>query len=196
MQADQEPITPPGNFDFLASAGKPAGPSKKQRIITVVGGAAVLILLVFGGVTYFQNANKPKSGLLVVVLQDQQEVIRVATIGSKKAKGTEALNYSATVLATIQSDQKTLAKLVGKVDNKILNAKQNSDTDKLLTNGEQTNRFDEVMLEKLRSMMTQYRKDIVAAYDGNDGKKTRAALKQAVDNSKKLAPPETTSTTD
>lgn len=190
MQADQTPISPPGGFDFIAGSPKPGGSSKKQRIITVSVGGAVLAILLFVGFTLFQNANRPKSELLIVVLQDQQEVIRVAELGSDKAKGVEALNYSSTVLATIKSDQRTLLKLVGKVDSKTINGKQNSQTDKLLTEAEQTNRFDEVMLEKLRTMMGQYRKDIVAAYEGNEGKKTRAALKQSVDNSKKLAPTE------
>lgn len=192
----QTPNSLPGGYDFLQTpapqkSGFLTGNSKRKRMLIVGIGVLLLVIIASVMISVFQNANKPNTEQLLVVLQDQQEIIRIAEIGSSKAKGSDTLNYSTTVLQTVRSDQKSLQEALGKnfkVSSKILAAKQSKKTDEQLTAAEQTNRLDETVKEILEKHIKTYRTNLRAAYDGSSSKKTRDVLQAAFNNTGHFLP--------
>lgn len=180
----------PGGYDFLQAptpqkSGFLTGNSRRKRMLIVGIGVLLLIIIASVMISVFQNANKPNTEQLLVVLQDQQEIIRIAEVGSSKAKGSDTLNYSTTVLQTVRSDQKSLLEALGKnfkVSSKVLAAKQSKKTDEQLTAAEQTNRLDETVKEILEKHMKTYRTNLRTAYDGSSSKKAKDVLQAAFNN--------------
>ena len=186
----------PGGYDFLQTptpqkSGFLTGNSKRKRMLIVGIGVLLLVIIASVMISVFQNANKPNTEQLLVVLQDQQEIIRIAEVGSSKAKGSDTLNYSTTVLQTVRSDQKSLLEALGKnfkVSSKVLAAKESKKTDEQLTAAEQTNRLDETVKEVLEKHMKTYRTNLRAAYDGSSSKKTKDVLQTAFNNTGHFLP--------
>ncbi len=205
MQPNQNGL--PDGYDFLSDKPKakrsllPTGNSKKQRLFVVAGGALLLIILIFvvGGV--ISNANRPKTELILTVVQEQHELARIADIGTTKGKSSETKNFAASVRSIVRSDQAVLIPLLGKAgikaNEKLLRGKQTTKTDTALTNAEQSGRLDETVTELLQTQLKTYQQDLKKAYDGNSGVKTRAALDKAYANSLLiLSPPEEDNTRD
>lgn len=195
MQPQQSTGLPEG-YDFLQNTPKPkkrilpGGNSKKERIIIFGGGLALLLILFIIVSSVIGSLNKPKTELLLTVVQDQQEIIRVAEMGVKKSKGSASLNYSANLLETVKTDQTATIKLLSgvKLNNKLLGARLNSKTDDKLNSAEQTNKFDEVFLETMHSILTTYQKDLKTAHSQIESKKTRVVLEKAFNNTQFFLP--------
>lgn len=181
------PAPPPVNpYDFLNDAPKakksllPTGNSKQQRLIVVVLGliglliAGVIIAAVLNGAS-----NAPKVELTKAA-QQQQELVRVATIGTQKARGAIARNLAVTTLYTMQSDQAgfqpVLKKEKLKLDKKTLALGVNPKTDQALTSAEAANRFDEVFTETLRKQLNEYRETLKKIDEISGSRSTKAIV--------------------
>lgn len=169
---------PPVNpYDFLSSPQKqkrsllPTGSSKKQRIMFVVIG---LIGLLIAGMIIASVLNSTGSSTkqdLLTAAKQQQELIRVAAIGYKKARGPMARNLAVTTQLTIQSDhvqlQPILKKEGVKADVKTLASGKNLKTDQALTSADQANRFDEALVTSLQSQINEYQKTLKNIHDAS-----------------------------
>lgn len=209
MQPNTPPAPPPMDpqrrpvernpYDFIVDPGQPAlkkkfalpkGSSKSQRIFMGLGGGVILITLIVLVSTILGSGDKAKKQQLVSVVSQQKELIRVAEIGVKKAKGVEAKNLAVTTQLTLTSEQTALLsslKSMGvKTDSKTLGGK-NTKTDATLTAAEQANNFDAVFIETIQTDLTTYAKSVQTAYKSNSSKKTKAALEAQFKNAAILA---------
>ncbi len=191
-------------YDFLNETKKPRKPfklgnaGKRERMLLVAGGGALLaiIIVIIFGTLAKSGGNATED--LITLAQQQTELVRVATIGTTKARGTAAQNLAVTTAATIQSDQTTTLALLQKskikVSSKQLLLGKNTKTDLLLTQAEQNNQFDEVFTSQITAQLTAYQKTIKKAYDASSGKTTLAILTEQFRHTETLLLPTTNST--
>jgi hypothetical protein len=152
----------------------------RSRILIAFGGA--IILLVVGAIVFsfiFKGGDKASADLLTAA-QQQNELIRVADIGTKKSRSTATVNYATTTELSLQTDQRLLlanmkANKLG-VSTKTLEATKNTATDSALTVADQNNSFDTAFTTTLQTQLNTYRQTIKRAYDATTNKKTKQLL--------------------
>jgi hypothetical protein len=190
------PPREPGQYDFILNPQqapkKSLLPSGKQgRIMVVAGGAAVLLIIALLLGSILSSAGKENVENLVIAAKQQNELIRVAEIGSSKARGQAAKNIAITTKLSLQSQQAAMLdalKTQGrKLTPKDLAASQNPKTDQLLTQAEQSNKFDEVFIDTMQTSLTNYQKAVQKAYDGATSRKLKAALADQYKSANTLA---------
>lgn len=187
---------PQGNpYDFITNPGPPPkkpllGGSTKSRVIIVIGGI-FLLFVIFGIASTILSSGKNTASLaLKEVVAEQEELIRVADLGSKDALGSEARGYAVTVSMTLKTSQQettervTAAKM--KISNTELKAKSSSKTDESLTAAKANNRYDEVLTEILNEKLNKYMKNLKSAYDLSGSEKTKTVLDKAYTNASTL----------
>ncbi len=156
MNADQKPK---GKFNF--------GGSRATQLL--VGAVAIALLFIIGLIIYGVVAPKDSTTTLFVALtQDQQEIVRVATLGSQ-ASAEETKGLANNTMLSVGSDQTALLSYLGskgvKVDPKILILKQDSKTDSTLKSATATNTYDAALTNAISSNLETYMRDIQSAYE-------------------------------
>lgn len=145
------------------------GSSKKSRILIVIIGAVILAIVaaIVSGILSSGGDQTIKD--VTKLAQQQNELIRIADIGLKKAKGSEAQNLALTTKYSITSDQKqTLSYLSTqrhKVSSGTLKAGQNAQTDNTLTVAAQNNNFDETFIKTIGAMLISYKSSVTQTYN-------------------------------
>lgn len=163
------------------------GGDQKQRILIVAGGGVALLLLVvmlfsvlFGG---SNNGDQ-----LLRVAQKQSELIRISDIAVQKSRTSTAKNLAITTSMSITSEQKSLTQVMSpKPKPQQLALGKNAQTDILLTEAEQNNRFDEVYVTEIEKQLEEYQKLVKVAYDGASSKRVRDVLEAEYRNASVLA---------
>ncbi len=188
-------------YDFLAETKKPKkifnfGGNKRERIIIAVFGATLLIVLIGIVGAILGNSGKKAGQDLIEVAQAQTEIIRVAGIGTSKARGTDAQNLARTTSSTIQTDNTNTLALLSKANIKT-NAKElaltrNAKTDLLLTQAGETNQFDAVFTAELNKLLTAYQKTLQKAYGDASAKLTLNVLTEQFRHTEVLLAPSKT----
>ncbi len=191
MQPEQSPYHFITNADHAPKKSLLSGSSKQGRIIIVAIGVIILITIVLVASTLLSAGSNAAKAELIKTAQAQTEIIRISKLGIDRAKSTSAKNLATTTYLSLQSDQSELLAALGKQGVK-LNAKElalgkNAKTDTLLTNAEQSNKFDEVFIKTIQTELTQYQKTVKAAYDKVSGKTLKATLKDQYANANTLA---------
>ena len=165
----------------------------------VVGGGIGLIAviaIIFG--IFAGTASKTPAEVLSIA-QQQTELIRIAEIGAKDARGTAAINLASTIRATLETDQASttalLKKLNATADQKTLALGRNAATDALLTQAKQTNNFDEVFIQTMTTQLTSYQASIKRVYDSTDSKATKDLMKEQYSHAGLLIPTTQSSST-
>lgn len=162
----------------------------KKRILVVAVLVFVLITAAIVVSALISNASKGKTETLLKVAQQQAELIRVAELGSAKAKGPVAQNLAITTKLSLLTDQKSLTTYIGKQGLKttpaLLAGGKDSKTDTQLTNAEQTNRFDEVFLDIMQRDLAEYQSSLQKAFNETEGKSGKEVLTNAFNNTKLL----------
>lgn len=197
------PITPnsgPHNpYDFLNDTPKqkrsmlPSGNSKKQRILIVFMGLAVLLIV---GVVLFSFISSSGGGTkedFISVQQQQAELIRVADIGINKASQSDTKNLAVTAKYTLVSQQSSIATMTKKagvkVTQKQLQMGKNTKTDARLTAAEQSNQFDQTFSVIFKTQLLTYRRTLEKLRTEVSSKKSRDTL-QAYDQQIALLVPD------
>lgn len=186
------------DYNFIMNPEAPhkkrlfSGGDKKQRrlmmfiaIGTAIIVATLLFSVVFGG-------SKNSTDKLVKITQQQTEIIRVASLADKQAASTDTKNFASTIRLSLTSAQQETAALIAKQGQK-LSAKQlaigqNSATDTALTQAQQANRFDEVFAATMKTSLTAYQQELIAAYNGSKSKAEKALLQKLYNQTKILNP--------
>lgn len=177
-------------YDFIMNAppssqkgGFLKGGDNKKFFAIVGGGVFVLLVLV---TMLFSGGAPSNADLLVKVAQRQNELIRVAGIGVKDARGTQALNLARTVELNLRSDQapllSTLKAQKVKVGAKQLAVPTSAQTTQMLTEARQNNRFDDVFVTYVQAELLSYQKDLQEAYSTSVDTKLKDTLKAQYDN--------------
>ncbi len=165
-------------FDFIMNAGQkskrsllPSGSPKQRLIMYIVLGLVGLLALVVLYALFFAGGD-PNTEKIVSITKQQNEIIRIATLGNQKARSQDTKKLAALTVSTVSSDQKQtinyLGKLKRKINQKELNASANKKHDEALKAAEQNGRFDEAFEDTLLELINDYRADLQAT-QGNLG---------------------------
>lgn len=160
----------------------PSGGSK-QKIFMILGGL-LSIMFIFLVATTFLGGSGGNTQQLLTVAQEQQEILRIASLEQKQLRSQPAINLSVTTSASVSSSQQQVISLIGKkakTDAKILALKKDSSTDKTFESAIQTNSFDAVYQSTLAEKLTAYQKTLKTAYDGTSNKNAKQVLQTAYD---------------
>ena len=131
-------------------------------------GALGLIIVASIVMAILGSAGKANVNDMVLAVQQQQELIRVAEIGVKDSRGTEAKNLAATAFYTLESDQSVLQEYVNKskkMERKEIEAGKDEQTTEALTTAKQANRFDEEFITLLKNELREYQATLKKVHD-------------------------------
>lgn len=161
------------------------GGSMLKRVLFIVGGLVVLGVLA----TVVVSLLSPKDtsyAQLTTILQQQQEIVRVAELSQKSASTSDLKNLSINVSLSVGADKNSLQTYLTtrkvKITDTILAAKQDSKTDTLLANAKSANTFDATAAQTLQSLLVTYRADLNTTYQSVKGTNARAELKTSYQN--------------
>jgi hypothetical protein len=189
-------------YEFIMSSGAapkkswlPTPANKTQRIIFVAAGGFILLLLIVVGFSVISGGNNGDTDRLLKLAQQHAEIVRVAEIGTEKARSPQARNLAATTKLTLQSSQGDLLDVVNKftkVGSKELAAGKNQDTDKALETAEQSNRFDEAFIETMNKSLSSYSSELKAVYDASSSEDNKRVYSEIFNQVTTLLPESTT----
>jgi hypothetical protein len=161
-------------YEFIVSPNTPkhtgsllGGNKFFMQIGLLVGGVIVVMVLV----AVILNAlvpTKASTAQLTTIAEQQQELIRVATLGSKQAQGQPAKNFAASVQYGLISGQSQILDYLAthgkKLDTKTLSLKQNSKTDQLLADAASAGNFDSVFTQTIADQLDTYQETVRTTY--------------------------------
>ncbi len=184
------------NPPTAAKKGKlplPPTSSKRGRILVVAALALVAVIVISIMFSVFNSLSQESTNELIELAQRQQEIMRIADLGTKKARTQEAQSLAVTTKLTISSDQQQILTRLNKSKVKVkpseLNLRASSKTDALLTQAEQNNKFDDAFTETIQTQLKSYKQALKKAYDGNSSKSARSMLTTQYNNADKLLTP-------
>jgi hypothetical protein len=195
----------PYGFIMNSPARPPKQPLAMKARILVVGGGLILLIIIFVIVSsLLSSGQKAQRDIYVQLAQKQTEMIRISTIGSKKAKTLQAKSYAITTRVSLESSQKQTTALITKRGlkeknlNKSLALSKNVKVDTELETAEKNNRFDETFMKIMETQLSDYQKLLNQAASGasaNERKSLEAAFSQVAVLQKKptSTPPPITS---
>ncbi|MCA9327782.1 hypothetical protein KDA14_04610 [Candidatus Saccharibacteria bacterium] len=169
------PATPGSNnpYDFIVNPApvpkkslltSSNGPMKLLVLIGFVAGAIILVAVVFT-LIFSKSSTTPT---LTTIVQEQQELIRIATQGEAKASDEATKAYAYNVDLSISTNQQQLLSYLSKhgttVKEKELALKKDPATDKLLTNAQATSTYDSTLKKVLATQLQTYLTDIQTAF--------------------------------
>jgi hypothetical protein len=185
---DQQP-----NFDFIMNPGKNRGmgssAGKKQRVVTVVGGVAVLLIatLLIGSLLN-RAANKSNDQVLDLVAY-QSELKRIIEIGVDKARSSDTKNKATTASYTLESDYQQTVKIVSsrgiEVPKDLTSRYASAQIDKDLDAAEKANEFDQKYGEIYKEKLTNYKSKLSEIYPALSPSE-QVIIKKSSDNAKLL----------
>lgn len=176
------------SYDFIMKPNTPkksgnpfgAGSSKQSRIMVVIIGIVGFILLSMIASYILTRASKQTTARMVSIAQEQQELMRIADIGTSKARTSAAKDFAVNVRLSIDTSQKEILALLKKRGHKLniqlLSKKKNAKTDQLLNEAFLTNRFDDTFSETVRGQLLAYRQRLQETYKGSTNKTEKEVL--------------------
>lgn len=173
-------------YDFITNPSKPAKKSLfggGPKLLPIVALAAIIVVVLVIGVSLLSGGGSLKKDY-TTLLQQQTEILRISDLGLKNARSSDARNFAVITKESIYSQQGTLTKQAAsvakvKLKAKELSAGKNADTDKKLTAGEQTNKYDEVLVGVLQDSLKQYQQTLKKIYDQTNKKTAKDNLDEA-----------------
>lgn len=182
-------------YDFIINEEKKyKAPSKKNKNTSGLGGRIGVVLAGLAGILVIGllfmmllgGSGDSTGEKLIGLSAKQTEIVRVASLGASGARTTAGKNYATTVRATIQTDLTTTQALITKsgveVDPAIIAASKNTKTDQLLQTAGQNNKFDEVFITQMNSLLVTYQSDLQKLYNDTNNKATKATLQTLYKN--------------
>lgn len=186
------PTAPAPSYDFiinpetpvkhapLGGLGGPSGsPAIKLLVIVGLVFVAVIVLGVILRLAVGSGGGGFNKTATLAVLQDQTELIRVATVGSQNSTTQNNKNVSITTKLGLTSDQQALLQYAStqhySPNSKSLGLKHSGSTDTTLTNAQSASTFDQAYVSVMQQDLQIYQRDLSAAYK-NANAKTKAVL--------------------
>ncbi len=203
MDPYQEPSSAPSQYDFITNLGKPpkkrifGSGSYKKRILLIIAGA-VLLMILLSIVTTLLSSSSSTNERLRELAQEQQEVIRVAEIGTEQASNIQTRSLAFTVMLSVSSEQKELLAYLEKrgitfKKQEALALKEDPDTDKALETASDRNRFDEEFTEILNGQVAAYANNLETIYKSTKNETARALLNDSYTSASVILNPELSS---
>lgn len=161
------------------------GASMTKRIMVIVGGLIVLVVLAAILVSVFVPKDTSLEKL-TSIMQEQEEIVRVADLSSASATSVDVKNLAANVSLSVGTNATSLQTYLTahkvKITKVLLATKQDSKTDTLLTNAKSTNTFDHTAAQTLQSLLVTYRADLNTTYRDVKGTNARKELLNSYKN--------------
>lgn len=183
-------------YDFITNPAKPpknpgfGGNSMRSRILIVLGGLIALVIIASVVGTLLSNAGKGDVKALKDIVAQQQELVRVADIGTKKAQTTSVKALAYTTLLSVTTDQQKLTEYLGgrgvKLTKLELEAKKKDSVDKTLESAAANNSFDQTFTETITGLLDKYAASMKSAYQSAKGEKGKTVLSESYTSSTAL----------
>lgn len=193
MQPEQQPYSPPPpshtpDYDFIvnpATAPKksliplPTGGSILQRAAVVGGGLVILLIIIVIFVSLLSGSGNNTTPL-VSIAQQQNELIRIATVGTLQTSDQAAKNFAvASQLSLTTDQQQLLTYLKGqghKVSSKQLLATKSAKTDSELSAAQAASTFDSTFEQIMQTELTTYVQSLKTTFASTTGSNARKLL--------------------
>ncbi len=179
-------------YDFILdptqnqrSGGPNFGSKKRQKIIGIIFVlTSILVLIVV--VSSILSGGGSKNDGLVSLQAYQTEINRVITLGQKNVADPAIKQELGTLKAVITSDQKQLSNLLsarGVVSTKLqLNSKKDPTIDTALSDALKTGDHDEILQQKLKSLVGNYYDSLTTAQQQTSSSKEKIIVNTATSN--------------
>lgn len=195
------PVT--AQYDFIVDNGRPVkkglfgrpspigapsngGSGFIKRLLIGIVGFAILAAVILTGISYYISSKSSSAQDMLHIAADQTEIIRIANIGMKQARSTEAQVLASTTRYSLQSDLNNsllaLKKHHLKVTAASLATSKNTKADTLLSVASQNNRFDEEYLNIIHTMLVSYQLKVKTAYDASKDTFDKQSLAASYDH--------------
>lgn len=171
------PAQPPQKSSLLENL--PGGNSMAMRA-ALIGGALLVLIIVFSIFRSILTSN-PSLDYFVTIVQEQQELIHLATnAGQQQGLDVSNQNLAATLQASLTTSQAETIKYLTtnhkKVGEKQLNLKVSAKTDAQLTDAAAAATYNTTFREIIQSKLNAYGNTLSQAYKQGAGKKGKALL--------------------
>lgn len=190
----------PQQYDFITNPAKPAkrsliplpgsGGSKKQKILFFVIASLALVTILVLVFSIFFGGKSSGTDKLVNIVQKQNELIRIADIGEKKAQGEETKNLAVNIKLSVTSQQNDLIDYLKKngkkVSTKELSIGKNTETDSALDKAESNGRFDEAFTSLISEQISDYMSSLQDTYSSISGKNAKQLISDDYNQTKLL----------
>lgn len=160
------PPSDPGRYDFFLqpeakSARHRAGGLSGFAKLLLGAGALVLVLVILAVVLTVSRGNKGASPTgLTALAANQQEIIRVGTMGAGKIQSQNLKNFTSTAIASLTSDQQALVNFAsrhgGTIDSRLLGSAKDPNTDRVLAAAEAASTYDATYKSAMDQMLNDY----------------------------------------
>lgn len=194
-QYPQSPTPPSGNFDssqydFIMNPGSPQKKSllpggPKAKVALLFGGIGLVVILFFVIILSVLSGGSSATDNLVAVARKQNEVIRIADVGTKDATDEKTMKLATMTQLVVTSDQKAMVDYLAKEGNKVgakdLAIGADSKTDQKLEAAESNGRFDETFTEIILALLKEYQRSLRTGYEGL-GKAGKQIIDQSYEN--------------
>lgn len=155
------------------------GGSASKKIMVIVGGVLILAAIVALVVTLL-TPKDTSFEKLTSLLQEQQEIVRVADLADASAKSIDLKNLAVNVSLSVGTNKISMQKYLSdrniKITDVVLAAKQDTKTDTLFTSATSSNTFDHTAAQTIQSLLVTYRSNLNTAYQGVKGTNARKEL--------------------
>lgn len=192
-------MQPHNPYEFITNPQKPSrnpllNPgSKNARIMVFAVGLLILLIIGIVFASFLSSSSNKGKADIVTVVQKQAELVRVSKIALQKSKDINTRGLAMSVNLSMSTQQTKLTsslKTAGvKINNKVISQGNDPKTDALLTQAEQSNKFDTVFAELIDKELKEYQRAVKTAYDNNQGKKVRQILTEQYEHANILAAP-------
>jgi hypothetical protein len=190
---------PPGHnpYEFIMNGGtaprKPPvlkGGSLKSRVLIILGGGILAMILVVMLSNAFRSASNANAAILSDLVAEQQEIVRVSTLGIKDAVGSPAKNFAQSTYSSVTSEQIQLQDYLKSKKIKLtkvqLNSKLDSKTDTALETAKQANAYDDTLTTTLLGLLSTYANDASKAYKTASNTTSKGILESSFNSSAAL----------
>ncbi len=188
------PAPSPANYDFILNPAQPMprrtmGSSSALRLTLIVGGIGLVLTLCIVILMSLLRSSPPTQTILGVV-QRQQEIIRLSSLGEDEAttESLKGLAYTVDLSMSTSQDQVLayMDKIGGEVPPEQLGLKRDKTTDTLLENAKTTSTFDATLLQTLEDQLELYLKELQGAHRQVDGRNIKKILSDSFAVGQKL----------
>ena len=193
-------VQSPGNFDasqfdFIMN---PNTPPKKSLLPSffnnkIIAFAGIGIVVIFLVVIIFSIIGSSPSSFdgYYAILKKQTEITRIAEIGKKNARSSEAQKLATMTFTTITTDKKAVIEYLTtnkqKINDKEILLAQNKNLDTELNNAITNGRFDEEFLAIMDKLLADYSQLLQQNYESS-GKKGKEILQTSYHNIELINP--------
>lgn len=163
QQPDQQT---PGKYDFFMAPQKPqksgllGGGGLSGAKLYLVAAGIVGVLAVIGIIVAAAIGGQKQPSPLLGIVQTQQELIRVAALGSKSTKSTNLQNFAVTARVSLASEQQAALAQLKKQGispkTKTLEATKNAKTDQALSAALAANTYDTTFASTMETELDDY----------------------------------------